>query len=474
MYTLKKILVNSFVYSIYKWYFRVALPAIQETWFDSYVYHLYQLIDRVIIQSRPVQFFINPKRMSDAWYNSSFYKGTTFYIRRLAFRIPRSHLKFHSIFVGFFLIGVLICPEALWHSYYVFPVFGALALLYISHNAIQRVGTIFIMVNYLLVLFALLLALAVPLPAFRTLSYLLLAIDFFFLVSFCIKTKEELNHVLLCVYVAFFAIASVGFVQQYGHFVQGGVYSTFKDNISFAEVLITIFPFAMIFPFTMKSTPRRLLYLAAVMVLSLTVIAATQSKAALIGFSIELLLIILLTDWRYLPLLLLLAPAITNTAIENIMTMWQKNATYGNIFENIFYVVKDFWSNGFGVSRNTFLDIYNSTALGAETGNAAAFNIPYLKISPVYFNILIDFGAVIMFGFLYYILRLAHSTFTSLFTATKEQRWIFAAGLAMLVGISISAMFESTLFAPRTLITYWGMLGLLRAARIIKLGILDT
>ena len=117
------------------------------------------------------------------------------------------------------------------------------------------------------------------------------------------------------------------------------------------------------------------------------------------------------------------------------------------------------------------MDIYHSTALDAETGHAI-LDIPYVQISPIYFNLLIDAGAIVLFGFLYYILRLAHSALTSLFTAAPEHRPVFAAGLAMLVGISVSALFESTLLSPRALIAYWGMLGILRAMRVIKFDVL--
>ena len=60
-----------------------------------------------------------------------------------------------------------------------------------------------------------------------------------------------------------------------------------------------------------------------------------------------------------------------------------------------------------------------------------------------------------------------------MFRATPRQKIIFAAGLAALLGISISSLLDSNLFEPRILIMYWAMLGLLRSGRIIKLGVLD-
>ena len=51
--------------------------------------------------------------------------------------------------------------------------------------------------------------------------------------------------------------------------------------------------------------------------------------------STELLLLILLFDWRYLPLLLFLAPTLTETAIQNIVAMWDVPKSYGNFFINL-------------------------------------------------------------------------------------------------------------------------------------------
>ena len=77
-------------------------------------------------------------------------------------------------------------------------------------------------------------------------------------------------------------------------------------------------------------------------------------------------------------------------------------------------------------------------------------------------------GLLGLFGFLVYLLRIAHNTLTSVFTADKELRGYFAAGFSMLAGISVSSLVSSTLFSPQILLTYWGMLGMLRAVRIIR------
>ena len=85
-----------------------------------------------------------------------------------------------------------------------------------------------------------------------------------------------------------------------------------------------------------------------------------------------------------------------------------------------------------------------------------------------------DIGVLFIIVFMFYILRLAHSTLTRLFTAEKKYKRFFAAGLAMLIGISVSSFMEATMFSPRTMLIYWGMLGILRAVRTMSFGVYES
>ena len=134
--------------------------------------------------------------------------------------------------------------------------------------------------------------------------------------------------------------------------------------------------------------------------------------------------------------------------------------------------MSNFWSNGFGIKISSFSNLYSQNALHYGEENAL-LSIPNFHINPYYFNIIVDLGAIFILMFMYYVLFVAHSSLSCMFGSTKKQKIIFAAGLASLIGISISAVFESNLFEPRVLIMYWAMLGILRSQRIVKFGVLD-
>ena len=117
------------------------------------------------------------------------------------------------------------------------------------------------------------------------------------------------------------------------------------------------------------------------------------------------------------------------------------------------------------------MNLYSSAVPQSLSEQAATVSFANLRISPLYYSLILELGTIFLIVFLSYLLRLAHSTLTSVFTAQKRFKPYFAAGFAALIGISVSSMMESALLSSRTLLIYWGLLGLLRALKIIRFGI---
>lgn len=425
----------------------------KDVFFASFLWKAWQFFDRRVVQSRFVQMFLDPTHLTDAYYSSFFYKNTALGVRRLSFVTPRASLRWSCPMIWAFLGVLLLLPQKSLSGFLFATAFLAMAIFFFSHHSASRIGVVFALVNLLLTLFWGILLLALPAAAVFSLGYLLLGIGFFFLVSFAVRSREDFMESLRCIYCILLLLC--------GGSLLGQETVIFESGVAFGEILVLLFPFAFLAPMTFKDKPRRFLYLGILLMLTFFVVTETRSRAALIGFSVELLLLILMIDWRYLPLLLFLAPAMTETAIENIAAMWSIPKSYGNFFMNLIYAFRSFWQNGFGINQGTLLHFYSQTAL----------NAPEQGVNPLYFSLLLEFGMLGLFLFLVYLLRLAHATFTSVFTAPKEYKPYFAAGFALLAGVSVSALFEATLFSPRTLLVYWGMLGLLRAVRIIRFGI---
>lgn len=443
------------------------LPALKEMFFSSLLWKICLWFYTDVMNSKIFRLIFDMEYISEIWYKSFFYKSMTYGIRKLSFRLDRSNFKFNSLFVGIFLAFVLLIPNNYWSNLVWIPLFCALVILFLSHNMTNRVGTVFALVNFIMIMFTVLLEIAFPYKAVITLIYLILSIDFFFLVSFSVRNIESLEQIELILFVTSALLCVTGFWQNT---ITGRTASaTFPDGVSFGGILILLFPFVFVYPMEFKSGLRRSLYLAFIFISFWNVISATQSKAAFIGFIVELA-VLLATDIKLAPFILILMPFGLSSAIENFRRTWVESTSYGNIITNTLNMFRQLWNYGFGVNSRKFMSIYNSVGSSYEDLNSM-ITIPYVKISPIYKNIVIEFGAVVMFGFLYYILRLAHSALTLLFIGDKKYKRFFAAGLSMLIGISVSSFFESTLFAPRTLLVYWGMIGLLRAIRIMSLSV---
>lgn len=462
---------NSFLYEIIRYILDVIVPRLKNDFLSSRTLKIISWCERNILSNKYLELFFDTRKVAEAWYASAFYRYTTYGIRRLAFYIPRSKIKFKPYFLGIFLLLVLLFPDRWWDNFYMVPAFAIVAILFVSRYATERIGVIFILINIIIVIFTGLMTMSIPIGACKTISYFLLAVDLFFLISFAVRNQIDLEIILLFMFVAQVVLCSIGIIQVFGQGVHG-ITGVYDNTLVFAEILLLLFPFAFVYPITLKSKIRSLVYSVLVMTTTFVVITATQSRAAFVGFFTELIIVIIMIDRRYIPIILALAPTFSSGVIQNIIAMWNRESSYGNFFQNIIFALRNIWNNGFGVSTSNFVNMYNSTALHYND-QKALISVPGVHISALYFNLLVDLGAIFMFGFMYYILRIAHSSVTCMFRATFRQKIIFAAGLAALVGISLSSLFESNLFEPRVLIMYWAMLGLLRSGRIIKLGVLD-
>ena len=445
-------------------------PALKRAVADSFAFRLWLWFDRVVLNSAPVKLFFDPEYIADIWYSSYFYKRTTLLIRKASAYIPKASIRFDSVYIGIFLVVLMLVPKGLWSDMFWIPLFAALALFYISRNIRNRMGVVFVIVNIILLLFLVLLELALPYSSVISIVYMLMGIDLFFLISFSLRCEEDLKNVTVLLLAAASALCCIGFMQNKIFGVAAS--ASFADGVTLGEILVLVFPFTFIYPLQFERNPRKSLYAAFIFIAFFNAITATRSKAAFIGFLVELAILIL-TDLRYIPFLLLLIPFGLGSLAENFGRTIYSAATHGNIINNVINLFMRVWNYGFGVNSERIMDIYGAAGLRAVP-EGSMIKLPYVNISPVYLNVVIDIGAVVMFGFLAYMLRLAHSALTLLFVGDKKYRRYFAAGLATLIAVSVSSFFETTIFESRTMLVYWAMLGILRAVRIMSFGISDA
>ncbi len=465
MDNIRKAYKESFLFIMITYFSVEFLPSLERGIKESFIVSTIVSLWSFIYKFKIVKFFFDSKFLAELCYESNFYKRNMKRVNHIARYIPRASLKFNGYYIGVLIGIVLILPQSLWNSVMWISIFTGVSIFYISQNLKERRGTVFVLINIAILIFMALISISVPIFMVSSFIYLIFGIDLFFLVSFSVVEFEDLKKILIPVFAASLLICVTGIVQNQAFGM--GAAAVFGDQTIFGEILVVLFPFVFSYSDNFEKGSRKYLYMAVVFILFLNAVFATYSKAALLGLFAEVL-IIAITNAKAIPFMLALVPFGLWTYILNLGSTVRKQTSYGNIITNLINMFKNLWDNSFGVNGNAIMEIYNSQGL-KNAAESTLLKLEHIKIDPVYINFVIDIGAVFVLGFIIYLLRIAHSSFTSLFTADKKYTGLLSAGLAMLVGISVSALTESTFFNPRTQLVYWAMLGILRAVRILSM-----
>lgn len=438
------------------------MEQLKQLFFTSFLYRIITRIQQNIF----VRLMFEEGAFSTLWYESAVRRGLTFHIKKIMPCIPKAHLNYNPRILGIFLTLLFLVPSRIWSNFWLFILLLPVILFLSNSKDRYSAETLFLVICAESVFIALLI-LMLPWKAVLSLVPLLTAFMFFFLLQYSVATLEELHILLLYIMLLFTGICCIGLIQSY-HSFSVWVRATFSSSESYAEILVLFFPFAMTEALSQKSKARRIIYSTLLLLLSFRTILATGSKAGLIGYSIELLLLLAVCNPRYLFLVIFLTPAVTNSAIGRILEIWNSRPMYDNFFVTIASLAQDVWKNGFGMSSQPFLELYTNTILN-NTESPKQFFSSSATQGIGYLRIVLELGFVAFFFFLWYVLRLARSTVLAIFTSDRNLRSVYAAGLTALLGISVSALFSYTLLQPRNLLAYFTVIGILAAANRIKI-----
>ena len=442
------------------------IPYVKDKFFNSFIFKAWSWFERVICDLKIVKFLFYTQYTAEVWYKSRLYTRMTARAEKISGKFERTYISFDIIYTALFTGAIILIPDLIWNTWFWGTSLAALMLFYLSHNITNRTGTVLFMVNSLIFIFVILIELAFPHRAISSLVYMLFGIDFFFLVSFSIKNFDDLEKMLFVMFCICSTLCTIGFIQNniWNIPAHGGM----ADGVSFGEIVVLIFPFSIMYPMEFVRGKRKYLYMGFIFIIAFNAVVSTRSRAAYIAFLIEMT-ILMLTNKKYAVFIILLIPLGLGTLANNLRYTVQATAMHGNAINNVINLGKKVWDLGFGVDKDKFIAIYNSANPNFE-GGGAFYNIKKMNLSSIYVNFIIDTGAVMLIGFMIYVLKVAHSALTSLLVGEKKYKKFFAAGLAMLVGLSVSSFFETTIFDARTMLVYWAMLGILRAVRSMNLS----
>lgn len=466
MKKIKDLYFESFLSYIILMFKDKVIPYVKDKFFNSFIFKAWSWFERVICDLKIVKFLFYTQYTAEVWYKSRLYTRMTARAEKISGKFERTYISFDIIYTALFTGAIILIPDLIWNTWFWGTSLAALMLFYLSHNITNRTGTVLFMVNSLIFIFVILIELAFPHRAISSLVYMLFGIDFFFLVSFSIKNFNDLEKMLFVMFCICSTLCTIGFIQNniWNIPAHGGM----ADGVSFGEIVVLIFPFSIMYPMEFVRGKRKYLYMGFIFIIAFNAVVSTRSRAAYIAFLIEMT-ILMLTNKKYAVFIILLIPLGLGTLANNLRYTVQATAMHGNAINNVINLGKKVWDLGFGVDKDKFIAIYNSANPNFE-GGGAFYNIKKMNLSSIYVNFIIDTGAVMLIGFMIYVLKVAHSALTSLLVGEKKYKKFFAAGLAMLVGLSVSSFFETTIFDARTMLVYWAMLGILRAVRSMNLS----
>ncbi len=247
--------------------------------------------------------------------------------------------------------------------------------------------------------------------------------------------------------------------------ITGRIYSFFSNPNNFHTFLTMLLPFALGLFLSEKRTGGRV-FCALVMAAGLAASFATYSRSGWIGLILAVLILVALTDWRYLlllPVLGLLAlpflPATILTRLTTIGNMKDSSTRYRlQIYNSFSRLLKQCWTTGVGLGTDaTWAALHELPPM--EDGNYA------LHSHNNYMQLCAEIGIVGAGAYTLALLGRVKNAVAASFLASRRLRPLAAAGAGAMTGILFMGLVDYTWYYPRSMFVFWFLFGVLTVCR---------
>ncbi len=377
-----------------------------------------------------------------------------------------------GIYIGVFLFPFM--PDMLLLLYFIF-----LVGVYICKNLFTEMGPLTkrpvdlpIIIYGILILISTITSIH-PSGSFRDLAIHFTAMGFVFIIVNNIKTKEDFNKLVTFLVIAATLVSLYGLYQyKIGVAVEEGwidamrnpgvnfrVYSVFGNPNILAEYLIMIIPISLSLFWYSKKIHKKGIFLITSLIL-IIVLVLTLSRGGWVGFAFGMFIFMILIEKKLLlaaiPIALLGLNFLPSNIINRLLTIGSledsSNAYRVKLWELTLDIIKDNWLVGVGFGyiplRITF-ERYTGTKLAYHSHNTYLQTIAETGILG-----LIVFIILIFVLYKYAIKRLIK----------EEDRYIKTMAVGVIAGLSAllaHGAFESVLYIPKIIITFWILVALI-------------
>lgn len=388
------------------------------------------------------------------------------------------------VFLGLFLLVMLIAPHAVWNNAYaflgaatVFALFSFGSGKYVKHRIeLERLGP-----YYLLFLGFIVYGFLGSLSPSLSLRFFLFHMAAFLIVALtvsAVQKKEQLQLILVLVAAGLTVASLYGCYQGYlgvevvasqqdmtvNVGMPGRIYSFFDNPNNFAEILAMFIPFMLALFLNAKTWRGKLLAVFA-LVPCLSAIGLTLSRSSWIGLVIAVVVFLLLQNWRFLPLFVVLGlcalPLLPESIMNRILTIGNMNDTstryrfaiYGAT-ENL---MRDYGLRGVGLGNDVMTQVFQVYPTMFDGNYPIHTHNNYLQM----------WGELGLLGGLSYIavilaqLKAGVKAFYS--SADRAVKNILSAAIGSFCGILVIGVAEYTWFYARNMFFWWFLFGVIAA-----------
>lgn len=315
---------------------------------------------------------------------------------------------------------------------------------------------------YSLVAFCLIIVLALAAStvfydSFRITIISLFCISFTFIVYVAAKDKESF-HILMTfisVSLCLTSLINLYIFWQERDLAEGlhRLSSTMENTNIFAVFLIILIPICISYIINLKDTLRRIIF-SLMLVPALSCLVLTYTRGAYVAFFLIIVALILLINWRFIPIVFLIAlvtiPFIPQPVVERLLASGSdySSTVRMEIWQTSLEVIKNHWLAGVGAGPMAF----------NQNADLVAYGLPHSH--NLFIQIALETGIFSLIAFVVLVVALFVRGFGAYFKTSRYHKVYLAGFIASLLGIMAFGIFDNVWFYPRALLTFWIMVGL--------------
>ena len=240
----------------------------------------------------------------------------------------------------------------------------------------------------------------------------------------------------------------------------GRVFATLGNPNNFAQMLVLFMPYCVAFALNAKKVISKIL-LSCLMILPVVALLQTYSRSGWIAFAVSVVVFVVLSNKRLIPLFIILCvfaiPFLPETILARILTignLQDSSSSYRiDIWAGAFDVLKLWWFTGLGIGPGAFKSVYPAYAYGT-TMNVAHSHMQFMEV-------FLETG---IFGFLSYLYLtfelIRRPCMAAKRCKNKNIRMYAVAAASSMTGIIFIGFFEYFWFYPRVMFAFFISAGL--------------